>query len=78
MGGMVFVTLLCWLFRCVFMLVQLNKCVVVCGSDLQRGHSDDRCLSSSILFKYECSMGHLFVLSWARVRRVARGSVVSE
>ena len=42
------------------MLVQLNKCVVVCGSDL---HSGDRCLSSSILF----SMGHLFVLSWARV-----------
>ena len=30
-------------------------------------------LSSSILFRYECSMGHLFVLSWARVRRVARG-----
>ena len=24
------------------------------------------------------SMGHLFVLSWARVRRVSRGSVVSE
>ena len=46
-------------FMCVFMLVQLNKCVVVCGSDLQS------------LFKYECSMGHLFVLSWARVRRVA-------
>ena len=30
-------------------------------------------LSSSILFKYECSMGHLIVLRWARVRRVARG-----
>ena len=58
------------------MFVQLNKCVVVCGSDLQRGHSGDRCLSSSILFKYECSMGHLFVLSWNSVRRVARGSVV--
>ena len=57
------------------MLVQLNKCVV-CGSDLQRGHSCDRCLSSSILFKYECSMGHLFVLSWVRVRRVARVSDV--
>ena len=28
-------------FSCVFMLVQLNKCVVVCGSDLQRGHSAD-------------------------------------
>ena len=54
------------------MLVQLNKCVQ-CGSDLQRGHSGDRCLCSSIFLKYECSMGHLFVLSWARVRRVARG-----
>ena len=28
-------------FSCVFMLVQLNKCVVVYGSDLQRGHSGD-------------------------------------
>ena len=35
------------------MLVQLNKCVLVCGSDLQRGHSGDGCLTSSILFKYE-------------------------
>ena len=24
------------------------------------------CLSSSILFKYESSMGHVFILSWAR------------
>ena len=45
------------------MFVQLNKCVVVCGSDLQRGHSGDGCLTSSILFKYEHSRGHLFVLS---------------
>ena len=45
------------------MLVQLNKRVVVCGSDLQRGHSGDRCLSSSILFKYVCSIGHFFVCS---------------
>ena len=60
------------------MLVQLNKCAVVCDSDLQRGHSGDGGLSSSILFKHECSMGHLFVLSWAKVRRVALGSVVSE
>ena len=60
-------------FSCVFMLVQLNKCVV-CGSDLQRGHTDDVRLSSSILVKYERSMGHLFVLSWARVRlRIATG-----
>ena len=40
-------------------------CVVVCGSDLQRGHSGDGCLSSSILFEYERSRGHLFVLGWA-------------
>ena len=44
------------IFRCVFMLVQLNKWAVVCGSDMQRGHSGDGCLSSLILFKYECSM----------------------
>ena len=58
--------------------MQLNKCVVVCGSDVQKGHSGDGCLSSSILFKYERSRGLLFVLSWARVRRVALGSVVAE
>ena len=64
-------------FSCVFMLVQLNKCAVVCGSDLQRGRADG-CLSSSILFKYERSRGHLCVLSSTRVRRVALGAVVSE
>ena len=53
------------------MCVYVNAAEQVCGSDLQRWHSGDGCLSSSILFKYECSMGHLFVLSWARVRRVA-------
>ena len=47
---------------CGFMLVQLNKCVV-CGSDLQRMHSGDGCLTSSILFKYERSRGQLFVQS---------------
>ena len=60
------------------MLVQLNKCVVVCGSVLQGGHSGDGCLTSSIFFKYERIMEHLFVLSCARIRRVTRGSVVSE
>ena len=62
---------------CVFMFVRLNKCVV-CGSVLHGGHSGYGCLTSSILFKYERSMRHLFVLSWARVGLVARGSVVSE
>ena len=49
------------------MFAQLNKYVVVCSSVLQRGHNGDECLTSSILFKYERSRGHLFVLSWARV-----------
>ena len=63
---------------CVFLLVvQLNKCVVMCGSVLQMEHSDDGCLSLSILFEYESRVGHLFVLRWTRVRRVAPESVVS-
>ena len=58
--------------------MQMNNCVVVCGSDLQRGHSGDGCLTSSILFKYERSRGHWLVLSLARVRRATCRSVVSE
>ena len=50
----------------------------MCDSVLQRGHSSDGCLTSSILFKYERSRGYLCVLSWDSVRRVVRGSVVSE
>ena len=50
-------------------------CVVMCGSDMQRGHSGDGCLTSSILFKHERSRGHLFVLSCVSVRRIARVSV---
>ena len=33
-------------------------------------------LASSILFKYERSRGHLFVLGWVRVRRVAMAGEV--
>ena len=50
----------------------------MCGSDLQRGHSGDGYLSLSILFKYERNSGHLFLMRWAMVRRVALGNVVSE
>ena len=53
-------------FNCVFMLVQLNKCLVVCGSDLQRWHSGDGCLSSSIVFKFESSRGHFCFLHLIR------------
>ena len=40
---------------------------------LQRGHSDDGCDLASTLGKYDLRKGDLFVLSWARVRRVRRG-----
>ena len=45
---------------------------------LQKGHSGDGCDLSSTLCKYEFRKGDLFVLSYARVRRVRRGSLSSE
>ena len=45
---------------------------------LQRGNSGDGCDLSSTLCKYDLRKGYLFVLSWARVRRVRRGSISSE
>ena len=43
---------------------------------LQRGHSIDRCEFPSTLCKYDLRKGDLFVLSWARVRRVMWGKGV--
>ena len=37
---------------------------------LQRGHSGDGCDLASTLCKYDLRKGYLFVMSWARVRRV--------
>ena len=45
---------------------------------LQRGHSGDGCDLASTLCKYGLRKGDIFVLSWARVRRVRRGSIYSE
>ena len=45
---------------------------------LQRGHSGDGCDLASSLCKYDLRKRDLFVLSWARVRRVRRGSLSSE
>ena len=45
---------------------------------LQTGHSGDGCDLASTLCKYDMRKGALFVLSWARVRRVRRGSLSSE
>ena len=48
-----------------------------CVRVLQRGHSGDGCDLASTLCKYGLRKGNLFVLSWARVRRVTRGSISS-
>ena len=45
---------------------------------LQREHNGDGCDLSSTLCKYDLKKGDLFVLSWASVRRVSRGSIYSE
>ena len=45
---------------------------------LQRGNSGDECDLASTLCKYDLRKGELFVLSWARMRRMRRGSISSE
>ena len=45
---------------------------------LQRGNRGDGCDLASTLCKYDLRKGDLFVLSWARVRRVRRRSLSSE
>ena len=45
---------------------------------LQSGNSCDRCDLASTLCKYDLRKGDLFVLRWARVRRVRSESVYSE
>ena len=45
---------------------------------LQKGHSGDGCDLESTWCKYHMRMGDLFVLSWARMQRMRRGSISSE
>ena len=54
--------------------------VCVCVCVWQRGHSGDGCDLASTLcwYMYDLRKGDLFVLGWARVRRVTRGSISSE
>ena len=58
--------------------VQLKRWCVSCVWVLQRGHSGDGCDLASTLCKYDLRKADLFVLSWAMVRRVRRGSLSSE
>ena len=57
------------------MWVQLKRWCVSCVRLLQRGHSGDGCDLASTLCKYDLRKGRPFVLTWARVRRVRRGSI---
>ena len=45
---------------------------------LQRGYSGDGCDLTSNVCKCDLRKRDLFALSWARVRRVRRGSISSE
>ena len=45
---------------------------------LQRGHSRGGCDLASTLCTYDLRKGDLFVLGWARVGRVKRGSLDSD
>ena len=45
---------------------------------MTKQHSGDGCVLASTLCKYTLRKGDLFVLCWARVRRVRRGSISSE
>ena len=51
---------------------------VLCMWALQRGHSGDGCALALTLCKYDLRKCDLFVLSWARVRRVRMRSISSE
>ena len=56
--------------------VEEMVCVVCVG--VAEGHSGDGCDLASTLCKYDLRKGDLFVLIWARVRRLRRGSLSSE
>ena len=53
----------------------VEEMVCVVCVDVTEGHSGDGCVLASTLCKYDLRKGDLFVLSWARVRRVRRGSL---
>ena len=62
----------------VCMWVQLKKLCFLCMCVLQKGHCGDDCDLVSTFCKDDLRKGDLFVLSWAMVRRVRRGSISSE
>ena len=57
---------------------EVEEMMLVVCVDVQRGHSGDGGALASTLCKYDLRKGDLFVLSWARVRRVSRGSLSAD
>ena len=57
-------------------IIEEMRCAM-CMS-VTEGHSGDGCVLASTLSKYDLRKGDLFVMSWARVLRVRRGSISSE
>ena len=60
------------------MWVQLKDYVYRVCEFYRGGHSGDGCDLASSLCKYDLRKSDLFVLSWARVRRVKQRSISSE
>ena len=60
------------------MWVKLKRLYVSSVLVLQRGNSGDGCDLALTVCKYDLRKGDLFVLSWARVQQVRRGSISSE
>ena len=56
----------------------VEEMVCVVYVSVKRGHSGDGCDLASTMCKYDLRKGDLFVLSWARVRRVKRGPIYSK
>ena len=57
-------------------MCRMCVCVRVCMG-VTVGHSGDGCDLASTLCKYTLRKGDLFVMGWAKVRRVRRGSISS-
>ena len=51
---------------------------MLCGGVLQRGHCGNGCEMASTLCRYDLRTGDVFVLSWAWVQQVRRGSISSD
>ena len=61
---------------CVYVCAVKQVCVV-CVSILQRGQYNEVYVFASTLCNYDLRTSNIFVLSWARVRRVCLGSFSS-